>query len=107
MRFARAVRLVQDILSVLEKLARRGVERQRDLLAGPVAGLFDGRQKNLDRGVAARVKDFQGENVRDLGHDRSPQGKKARCEWVDRMRGVCGLGKEKKNSYPRACSPTS
>ena len=49
MRFARAIRLVQDILSVLEKLARRGVERQRDLLAGRVAGLLDGLQNNLDR----------------------------------------------------------
>ena len=40
---------MQDILSVLEKLARRGVERQRDLLAGRVAGLLDGRQDDLDR----------------------------------------------------------
>ena len=38
----------------LDELGRRRVERDRDVLAGPVAGPLDGPQDDLDRGLVGR-----------------------------------------------------
>ncbi len=43
----------QMVLAVPEELARRAVERERDLLARHVAGLLDGLQDQLDRRLVA------------------------------------------------------
>ena len=43
-----------SVSAVLEELARRRIERDRHVVADPVAGLFDGREDEIERGLGRR-----------------------------------------------------